>query len=151
MLNFDVGNPGWTSVDGLADVSRWAKLRPDIAVVEFAMKDAITGSGVSTANPKAKLGSIVDAIRAEYGFCQIFPMTMNRAISPGSANVPNLANYYQAVRDEASAKSVALIDNTPLWGSPSSDDIPDGIHPVRSAVLSVLVPSVASALAPYLA
>lgn len=150
LRNFDMGNPGRTSAQGLADIGRLDALKPDLAVIEYAMNDALTSLSISVATLRSNLSAIVDAVRVKNPSATVFLMTMNPAISPGSANVPNLPDYYQGVRDEAVAKGTLLIDNTPLWGTPSSADIPDGIHPVRSAVLSVLVPNVVSSLSPYL-
>src|SRR3569833_2942845 len=81
LRNFDVGHGGWTSADGLNDVARWSPWRPDIAVVEFAMNDAATTSGISVSQMKNNLGSVVDAILGQNADCIIFLMTMNPAVS----------------------------------------------------------------------
>ena len=147
LRNYDLGKSGRTSADGVADVGRLAALKPDIAVFEYGMNDALTSLSVSVATLKSNLATMADAVIALNPLCVVFFMTMNPAISPGNSTVPNLADYYQGVRDEATAKSAILIDNTPLWGTPTSTDIPvDGIHPARAAVLAYNVPNIVSAL-----
>lgn len=151
LRHYNLGYPGRVVADGLADVGRVIAVRPDIAVIEYAMNDAYTANGISVETFKSSLEAIVDAIKSGSSETAIFLMTMNPAIAPGASTVPNLAQYYQGVRDTAALKGVGLIDNAPLWGTPSSSDIPDGIHPIQSAVRAILVPSVTAALRPLMA
>jgi len=147
---YDLGFPGRVSSQGLSDIGRLVALRPNVAVIEYAMNDAIAGGGISVATLKSNLAAMVDAIVAGSPATTIFLMTMNPAISPGTSVVPNLADYYQGVRDTVTLKGVNLIDNTPLYGTLTSGDMDaGGIHPVRAKVLSVLVPSVSTALSSY--
>lgn len=144
---YDLGSTGRTAANGLSDVGRLVGLRPDIAVVEYAMNDAYTPNSVSVATFKTNLEAIVDSIAAGSPNTSIFLMTMNPAIAPGASTVPNLSTYYQGVRDTATLKSVSLIDNTPLWGTPTGGQMAaDGIHPLRAPLLSIVVPNVVSAL-----
>lgn len=148
---YDFGVPGATSAMGLAAIGSAVRMRPKCTVVEFSMNDSVTALDISVATMKANLTSMVAAIAAGSADTQIFLMTMNPAIAPGAVNVPNLASYYQGVRDVAAAQGVGLIDNTPLWGTPSSGQmLSDGIHPTGAAALAVVVPSVVGAIAPII-
>jgi lysophospholipase L1-like esterase len=145
---FDFGMPGQTCAGGQSQLPRMLNLRPSIIVVEFAMNDAYTANGITLASFKTSLATMVDTIVAALPSSQLKLMTMNPAISPGAATVPNLATYYQGVRDIAAAKSIGLIDLTPLWGTPTSLQIPvDGIHPTGAAFVSVALPTLTTAIA----
>jgi hypothetical protein len=58
---------------------------------------------------------MIEVIVAGAPHTEIFLKTMNPAISPRAAPASTLSIYYQVVRDEAAAKSVHRIDNSPLW------------------------------------
>ncbi|WP_424630733.1 SGNH/GDSL hydrolase family protein [Bradyrhizobium sp. SYSU BS000235] len=151
LRNFDLGAPGRTSQMGLDDVQRVVNMRPDLAVIEYAMNDALTSLDISVGTFKGNIGAIVDVIASGSPDTIIFLMTMNPVIAPGLSLIPHVENYYQGLRDVASDKGVGLIDNYPVWGAPTSGQmLADGVHPSRSAILDVLLPNIVSSLSPFL-
>lgn len=149
---YDFGVSGAKSADGLALVASVVRMRPRCVVIEYTMNDAVTVNNVSVATMKANLTSIATSIASGSPGTRIALMTMNPAISTGATEVPNLATYYQGVRDVAAALGAGLIDNTPLWGTPTASQIPgSGVHPTRDAVLAIAVPNMLSAILPFTA
>lgn len=146
---YDFGKSAATTVNA-PSISTPARMRPQVALIEYAMNDAITANSISVATFQTNLGNMVDAYQDEMPGSSIFLMTMNPTIDAAAAATPNLSLYYQAVRDVATAKSVGLIDNYPEWGTPTSGDIPDGVHPTPEIAAEVLVPNIIEALTPLL-
>lgn len=146
---YDFGVPGATTVSA-PSLSIPGRMRPRVALIEYGVNDAYTPSGISVSTFQANLSVMVDAYLAQQPGSSIFLMTMNPVIGSYAANFPSLLAYYQAVRDVATAKGVGLIDNYPDWGSPTADDIPDGLHPTPAAAAQVLVPNILEALTPLL-
>lgn len=145
---YDLGLAGAVSSYAVSTAPYVAKLAPKVAVLEFGMNDAYTPLLVPVATFGTNIESAVDILKAGAPQTSIFLMTMNPAIAPGDANVPNLLAYYQKLRDVAAAENVGLIDNTALWGTPNGTQIPDGIHPTTAAAMSIMVPNIISAISP---
>ncbi|EPE95703.1 SGNH/GDSL hydrolase family protein [Rhizobium grahamii] len=148
---YDFGSPGKASDYGVTIVSQVVAMKPKVAVIEYAMNDAVTTSGISVAAFQSNLVLMLQAFWAGSPATKLFLMTMNPAISPGTALVPSLASYYQGMRAVAAAQGVSLIDNTPSWGTPAPGDmLPDGIHPLDDPAVAVIVPNVTAAIAPLI-
>lgn len=146
---YDFGVSGAKSADGIGLASRVVRLRPRCVVVEYAMNDAFTSSSVSVATLKVNLTTIVSLISQGSPGTRISLMTMNPVAPAGLSEVPNLATYYQGVRDVAMAMGTGLIDNAPLWGAPTPVQIPGtGVHPTREAVLAISVPNILLSMVP---
>lgn len=141
------GAGGATAASGYETRQAAINLKPRVIVLEYAMNDAYTPSGISVASFAATMNNFIDSIRVGSPSTVVALMTMNPAIGTGATTVPNLSQYYQTLRDISISKSTFLIDNTPLWGNPTSTQIPDGIHPIGSALRLITVPNVASRLA----
>jgi len=125
-------------------------LHPTVAVIECGMNDAATS--VTIADFKFIITALINAWKTGSPGTAIYLMTMNPAIAPAGAWKANLPTYYQAIRDVAVLESVGLIDNHPLWGVPTSTQIPiDGVHPTAIAARSILVPKLLSVLSPLVA
>lgn len=144
---YQMGVGGAVAAGGYAARGTATSIRPKVAVLEYAMNDASTANGISVASFKATMENFVDAIRVGSPDTVVALMTMNPVIGSGAVSNPNLPLYYEALRDIAAAKEALLIDNTPLWETPTALQIPDGIHPTGSALRQVTVPNVANCLA----
>lgn len=141
---------GTASPWGLDNVHRLVDLRPDIALIEFATNDAGTSNGISVSESKANATTIVNAIRGGSPHTEIFLMTMNPMIGHGADARPNLADYYNGYIELAPQIGVGLIDAFTGWGTPTSDQMPDNIHPTLDAWKEKLLPLVAAALDPLI-
>ena len=134
----------------------------DTVFVEFGMNDAIARPGqsqaVTLAQFTANLNTIITGIKAGLPNAEILLLTMNPARdtteSPTAGTYrPNLALYYQAVREVAAAQSLQVIDTYPLWlklqkSSPIqlASYLPDGVHPVVAGIQAITTPAVIAAL-----
>jgi lysophospholipase L1-like esterase len=148
---YDFGVGGQASSYGVAIAPGVAKMRPKAAVIEYGMNDAIPALGISVATFQNNLVSILQSFFTKSPDTRLFLMTMNPVIAPGTSVVPNLAAYYQGLRDVAAAQGVGLIDNTPSWGTPTASQMnADGVHPLPDYAAAVIVPNVSAALLPLI-
>lgn len=147
---YNFGVPGATTATGIADIATPVRMRPRAIVIEYGMNDSYIPSGISVSAFSSNLGQIVDSVKTGSPNTRIFLMTMNPVVAPRLDTNPDWAAYYQAIRNLSVSKSVGLIDNTPDWGSPTSAEIPDGIHPTVAKNIQIVVPNVLEALLPIL-
>lgn len=147
---YDAGIPGWTSAQGLAYSNRCALLKPRAVVIEYGMNDCPPGAGISVAQFKDNVTAIVGLFKAVSPETDIFLMTMNPVVAPpgSSTNAAALPAYYQGLRDLAVSENVGLIDVAPLWGTPTTGQIPDGVHPTLAAAHAVLIPKLLTTFVP---
>lgn len=148
---YDFGLPGGTSLDIYNNSSAGVLLKPWAAVIEAGMNDCPPGNGISVAQMKTNVLNLINLYKAVSINTKLFIMTMNPIVVPpgSSTNAAALPSYYQGLRDlQAVTSGVSLIDVHPLWGTPNSTQIPDGVHPTLVAENAVLVPKLISTFSP---
>lgn len=131
---------------------------PDTVMLEFAINDAYVDFGISLAQSRANLNTMIDRIQAGAPNREVILMTMNPAwdvpggLQPASVR-PNLPQYYQIFRDVAAERNLLLIDHYVNWTALRDADlatfmryIPDGIHPVAAGTTAVELPELKRAL-----
>jgi acyl-CoA thioesterase-1 len=110
LQNFSVA--GWTSDDGVVDVSRVADARPDLAIVAYGMNDAGYAEAQAFAANIAKIMNGVRAISPGAEFVLVSPMLPNpRWDYPVGRR---FGEYRDALAGLCGA-GVALADLTTLW------------------------------------
>lgn len=143
---YQLGKAGAVASTGLLDIGYGIGLRPKCAILEYGMNDASVTNEISLSAFVSNMGAFIDQLKAPNPNLLVALMTMNPAIAPSAVSVPNLLSYYQAVRDLAAARNALLIDITPIWGTPTSEQIPDGIHPTKAANMAITLPTMISRL-----
>ena len=146
---YDVGAAGQTSAWFVTNAWRAAALRPAAILIAFGMNDAATGSGISLAQFKANISAGIATIKAASPLSRLFVMTMNPTIGDSAVTIPDPNSYYEKLREiSAEDQDVELIDNFPLWGSPTSVQFPlNGAHPSLAAMRPAVIPNIVSKLA----
>jgi hypothetical protein len=150
--NFGIGGGRSTTAISSGAVANAAALNAQVATIEFNINDCVDAQSdpayVSLGQAQANLQSIIATLRAGNPTIQIFLMTMNPVIGSGTSITlrHRLPDYNTMYRNRALSEGVGLIDGAPAWGTPTSTEIPDGIHPTRVAMASVQVPLIASAV-----
>jgi lysophospholipase L1-like esterase len=148
---FDLGKQGETSAWGLANAAMVIRMQPDLVVIEFGINDALLAKSISLAQSETNMRALIAALQSGTPRSAVYLMTMNPVVGPvREAERPDLAQYYALYRSLASELSLGLIDNEPLWGTPTFDEIADGVHPDEPAVDAILVPSVTGSLQTFL-
>lgn len=148
---YDFGDGGKTSLAAVSEAGRIGLMRSKVIVIELAANDAATYANVSVSAFTTNLTNVVNLCKWSLT-SEIFLMTMNPFVGPGLTAAPNILDYYQAVRDVATATSVGLIDNTPDWGTVTVNQFVggDGVHPFSSEVDPIIVPNIIEAISPLL-
>ncbi len=119
---------------------------PDCVFIEFGIHDAFTTSGITVAEFKSNLISMIYEIRNKVSRVEeIVLLTMNPCTGAPAADRPNLSLYYQAVVEVASEENnIGLIDCFTEWnGLPPAtfaNYVPDGIHPTRAGYDFLFLP-----------
>lgn len=138
---------------------------PDALMLEFAVNDAYNyenfpddtrDKGISLAESRANLETLVARVQRALPACEILILTMNPAHdAPHNDNRSGsrrseLTAFYQSYRNVAREKGLALIDCHRFWSDLRAQDearfqtlIPDGVHPTPTAIKEVLVPFLA--------
>jgi lysophospholipase L1-like esterase len=146
---YDFGRSGATSNTLVNVAVSPSKMRVRAVVIECGMNDANLSVPLATFENNIK--AMVDGFRASDSSTEILLMTMNPAISPASnALISALPAYYQTMRDLSSSLGIGIIDNTPSWGSPTTVQIPDGVHPTPESAQEVIIPNLLSVLGPMI-
>lgn len=150
---YDAGTPGGTTADMYPLSVRAAMLRPRAVVIEAGMNDAPVSQGISVAQFKTNVIAMIAQVQGLSPNSAIFLMTMNPVVAPpgSSENAARLPDYYEALRELSVSEGVGLIDVEPLWGSPTTTEIPDGVHPTLVAENAVLVPKLMATFLPLVA
>jgi lysophospholipase L1-like esterase len=150
--NFGIGGGRSTTAISSGAVASAAALHANVATLEFNMNDCVDAPSdpayVSLAQAQSNIQSIISTLRTGNPTIQIYLMTMNPVIgsAPGVAARHLLPDYDAMYRSLAVSEGVGLIDGAPAWGTPTSTQIPDGIHPTRAAMASVQVPLIAGSV-----
>lgn len=150
IVPYSMGKPGSYSSWGAANIGNLARLRPDVALIEFLINDSYTGSGISVSESECNHQDMIDALKAANANVTIALMTMNPAIGSKASEHPSLTTYNAMYASLATANSIELIDVYSEWGTPTSGQIPDGLHPTLDALRDVTIPVVASEVAALL-
>lgn len=162
---FNSGMAGKASATGLANLNTMVLAHnPDTVIIEFAINDPYTiytstdaDYNISVAQSKTNLNAMIDTILTARPGTEIILQTMNPAIDIShylsGTQRPNLDAYYQVYRDVAAERGLKLIDHNVNWTYLQSNhpsilqtDLPDGLHPIAPASLSVTLPAVKKAL-----
>ena len=152
-------NPALSGLSHLGD--KVLAFHPDTVFIEFAVNDAYTPYHLTVADSTANLNTMIDRILAANSDCEIILQTMNTVwddpISNNQALTlrPQLSNYYQGIRDVASARGLLLIDHEPAWAALEQNNVsqfhtyvPDGVHPTGDGSAAITSPQIAAALVP---
>ena len=152
------GLSGKNSAEGVAQLNtKVLAHHPDVVLIEFAMNDAFLYSDgtpqLSVTQARANLITMIGAIQAQNPQVEIILQTMNTVWnSPVGSNQsatlrPNLAAFYQMVREIARERGLLLIDHHPNWAalqqnSPSTFQayITDGVHPGTEGINRIVMP-----------
>jgi lysophospholipase L1-like esterase len=147
---YDLGLLGQASTWGLANIHHVANTRAKVAIIEFSMNDAFDAYGITLEQSDSNTRQMIQAIRSVSPNTLIYLMTMN-PVAVTVTNRSTLSSRYAQYRTIAASENVGLIDNEPLWGTPSAEEIPDGVHPVALGQRRVLIPNVVATLQPLIA
>jgi lysophospholipase L1-like esterase len=146
----NMGGPGRTSAWGLARLADAARVRADIALIEFASNDADVRRAITPARSRANLAALIDGLRTADGTTRIFVMTMSPALGLRGLLRPALADYYRGYHEVAAARRAELIDIYAAWRRLSPAElhaaIPDGLHPTAAAHRRITLPTILAAL-----
>lgn len=159
---FNNGKGSTNSGDGLATIALTADQKPTHVIFDaFDINDRALIAGVpevTLAQSVINKTAIVAALRAANPDVVIGMMTMSDVSAAGQAGRPDLAAGYAQTRALAVTLAVDLIDNYAGtvtvpggWPKPGPDGIyqidpttglPDGLHPIASAVDTYMLPNV---------
>jgi acyl-CoA thioesterase I len=141
---------GATSRWALAVAGDAARVRPDIAIVEFATNDAALHRRVSLAESGANLTAIVRCLRSADRDIRLYLMTMSPVIGFRRLLRPGLERYYDLYPRLAARERTGLIDNRPDWAAlpPATlaRALPDGSHPTAEFSASITLANVVRTL-----
>jgi lysophospholipase L1-like esterase/predicted esterase len=132
---------------------------PDLVFIEFAINDAASKHGISTADCRRNLDMMVKALQQQNLQMEIVLQTMNPAWdSPAvpksfASDRPHLEEYYDVYRSYAQMNNLALVDNYPVWKKIMDQEpqrykkmVPDGIHPDSSSSAEIAWPQIKALL-----
>lgn len=144
------GEAGKGSTWGLAHVGRAIAAAPDIAVIEFAINDAVLhpAIGADLDRSRAQTRSIVEAIRSANPSAKIFLLITNPVRGSQGESRPKLDAFYETYRELAREGVASVVDTSAAWARAADRDVPDGLHPTRAAHLAITVPALVGAIAP---
>lgn len=126
----------------LAQIDRVAAGAPDIVLIEFAINDADLHDGLWLDASLANHRALIAGLRAKAPGARLVLMTMSPAEGLRGLLRPQLARYYRAYRDLATAADIGLIDLYPRWLAlpRGARGLRDGLHPDVATVRGVIVP-----------
>lgn len=146
----NVGAGGVTSDYGLAtSLPLTLKYRPDAVTIEYLMNDCSTSNSVSEALCESNTIAIMDALRAELPSIAIFLLILNPALASVTSRA-GLNTYNAIYRALAVSEGVGLIDTWDAWGTPTTTEIPDSIHPTLAANVEFALPEMVTQIAPVI-
>lgn len=149
---YDKGVSGASSAFILGDAQPCPHLKPWGVVIEAGANDVF--QGVPITDYRDNVLELIDQYKVASPASRLFLMTMNPFVVTGSITAPvkeAMAEYYQAMRDlAASTPDVGLIDVYPDYGSPTTVQIPDGVHPTLATQSAVLVPKLMATFTPLM-
>lgn len=136
--------------------------QPDVVFIEFSINDAYLPYKITQDDSKRNLNTLIDRIIAANPKTEIIIQTMNPVKSKpehggdaAATQRPHLADYVEAYRQVAKARSLRLVDHYPNWlrlmqDKPAEFDklIPDGVHPQTAGYRAVLLPELKKSLLP---
>ena len=156
------GMAGCASRTALAQLEeKVIKHQPDTILMEWAINDAhdfqhdphSLDSGITEGESRSNLETLVARIQQVLPSTEIILWTTNSTFDVEGSTMrgrearPDIENYYQGVRDVASARGLRLIDAEKFWDSTRERMgeeflalIPDGVHPTPKALREYLVP-----------
>ena len=152
------GGPGQNSTWGAAQVQpQVLDHKPDLVFIEFAVNDAHTRFNLPVETARKNLDAMIAAIQAQNPDAAIVLQTMNAfwdCTNPGGftsagSSRPKLEEYNDNYRACAKERGLALIDNYPDWAKFKKEHydqfqifLPDGTHPNKDGVRTVMWPNV---------
>jgi lysophospholipase L1-like esterase len=130
----NAGQDGMASGWGLDHIDeRVLSRRPDTVLIEFSINDAYVPYGISVAQARVNLWTMVN--RCEREGVEVILLLLNRPTGRPAVDRPMLAEYEAMYRDVASERGLRLIDLGQAWDEVRRDGAawrafaPDGIHP----------------------
>jgi acyl-CoA thioesterase I len=141
---------GATSRWGVEIVDQVVQLRPDVAIIEFAINDASVHRPVSMVESGNNLTTIIRRLVAAVAGIRVYLMTMNPAIGMRGLMRPRLSRYYDLYPKLATSEGIWLIDNLADWRALSRADLvralPDGAHPTPEFSIGITLSNVVRSL-----
>lgn len=145
----DLGMPAQTSAWGLANIAPVYQARPDVALIEFGMNDALDTMNISVAQSQSNHIAMIQAIKSNSPRTKVYLQTMNPTYN--RVDRPNLTAYNAMYADLVMSQGVDLINHYPNWfPQQASDYDAGGIHPTRPAALRVIIPTLVGRIAPLI-
>ncbi|OYX42424.1 MAG: hypothetical protein B7Z02_12005 [Rhodobacterales bacterium 32-67-9] len=122
---------GAGSDEGLVIVEEHRTKRRDVAILEYAINDADLLDGVTRATSKDNHRKMIATLRERYPGIVIILMATNPVSGVHRLKRPKLMAYYDDYAALAEELDVSFFDGTARWlqADPSSDALPDGLHP----------------------
>ncbi len=144
------GKSGANSHWGVEQAEAAAAERPDIVLIEFSANDASLHNGVSLAEARDNITTIVNELRAKAPDVRIILMAMNPMSGLRGALRPSLDRYDDLYRELSGTLRVEFVDHRPAWRTLGDSAliaaIPDGVHPNESNAAAIIVPALARAI-----
>jgi lysophospholipase L1-like esterase len=148
-LNF--ARVGATSRSALGIVAEASRLRPEAAIIEFAINDAALHRGVSLVESANNLRLMIQRLRSGGEHTRLYLMTMSPVVGLRRLLRPRLDRYYDLYPALAERERVGLIDNRPDWAAlpraTLARALPDGSHPTAEFTVPIALANVVRALA----
>ncbi len=153
------GKASRTALEMLED--KVVRARPNALLTEWAINDAHSyfhepqalDAGITLEESRANLQTLIERVQGELRECEILLMTTNPTFdaptgsAQGAMARPQLKQFYQEVRELASARGLTLVDAEKFWDSLRLRDealfrslLPDGVHPMPKALREFVVP-----------
>ena len=152
------GGHGQNSTWGAAQIKdKVLDHKPDLVFIEFAVNDAHTRFNLPVETARKNLDAMVTAIQEQNPNTAIVLQTMNAfwdCTKPGGfaaadTSRPKLEEYNDNYRACAKERGLPLVDNYPDWAKFKKEHfdqfqifLPDGTHPNKDGVRTVMWPNV---------
>ncbi len=112
---------------------------PDVVFLEFSVNDACARFGITVAEARANLETMIDRIQTENPACDVILQVMNPVLDRPAGHDghrPELAAYQDNYRQVGATRGLLVIDHMPAWTALLNRDegtfrvwVPDGLHP----------------------
>jgi acyl-CoA thioesterase-1 len=146
----NLASSGKSSNHGLSVQTPAALLEePDAVFIEFGINDAASSLNVTLQESEDNLNAMIDQFVTQNPDVILVLQTMNVVAADSSpfSPRPDLANYYQVVRDVAAERGAILVDHYPNWLELFTNDpntwesyMTDAVHPNALGQSTVLLP-----------
>lgn len=125
---------------------------PDAVFIEFSVNDACARFGITVAEARANLETMIDRIQAANPACDVILQVMNPVLDRPAGHDghrPELAAYQDNYRRVGTARGLLVIDHMPAWTALLGRDeaafrawVPDGLHPQAEGYARLVTPEI---------